>query len=56
MKEFEEAQKSFLEILHTIRKKVYNLTFKYNDKEISNILKYLGTEINTIEKDIKISE
>ena len=61
MKELEEAQKSFLDILETLHKNTYNIFLNYTSnkdirKDLSSLLEFIFDEMATIEKDIKISE
>lgn len=61
MKEFEEAQKSFLDILQIIHRRTYNILSDYTNKkdikqDIVDLLGFTFDEMRVIEKDIKISE
>lgn len=61
MKEFEEAQKSFLDIIQIIHRRTYNIFHNYKEKkditkELVELLDFEFDEMRVIEKDIKISE
>lgn len=61
MENFEEAQKSFLDILKMAHRRTYNILLKQTRKEdtkedLVKLLDFLFDEMRVIEKDIKISE